>query len=125
MKMHVIEGNKMLKMITENFDFQQLHHLDILQQIVSEHHERIDGSGYLKGLKDDEISIVGRITAVADVFDAMSSRRVYSEPIDIDEVFKYMRSIRSTLLDKDCVDSLIKQKVKVLEIFNKFQDKDI
>jgi HD-GYP domain-containing protein (c-di-GMP phosphodiesterase class II) len=124
-KTHVDEGMKMLELIMSNFDFQELHHIDILKQIISEHHERLDGSGYPKGLKGDEISIVGKITAVADVFDALSSKRVYRDALSIDETINYLVQNIGTHFDKDCVDSLIKNKQKVIEIHNQFQEETI
>ncbi len=122
-KTHVNEGVKMLELITSNFDFQELHHLDILRKVISEHHERVDGSGYPKGLKGDEISIIGKIIAVADVFDALSSNRIYRQALSIDETLQYLKNNINILFDEDCVNALIKNETKVLEIHNKFNDK--
>ncbi|MCD8491219.1 MAG: HD domain-containing protein [Geovibrio sp.] len=55
------------------------------------HHEKWDGSGYPDGLKGDEIPIVGRIAAVADVFDALGSDRVYKKAWDMDRILKLMQ----------------------------------
>ena len=123
MKTHVDEGIKMLDMIVKNFDFQQIHHLDILRKIIAEHHEKLDGSGYPKGLKADEISIVGKITAVADVFDALSNRRVYRDSWSIEKTLNYLQENSGTLFDEDCVTAMIKNKERIIKIHDEFQDK--
>lgn len=69
MKTHVEEGRKILDK-TDNIP-------GVSKQILYEHHERFDGTGYPQGLKGNEISKIGRIAAVCDVYDAMSSTRVY------------------------------------------------
>ena len=65
--------------------------LDLAASIALTHHERWDGKGYPRSLAGEEIPVEGRIAAVADVFDAMSSARVYRPPIPMDEVLKIMR----------------------------------
>lgn len=121
-KTHVDEGVRMVDIIVKNFDFQQLHHIDILYSVVSEHHERYDGSGYPKGLKETDISLAGKICAIADVFDAMVSRRVYHRATDPEKVFEYLLERRGTLFDPECVDAFIKCKEKVLKIHEQFKD---
>ncbi|MEN6411857.1 MAG: DUF3369 domain-containing protein [Veillonellales bacterium] len=60
--------------------------------IALQHHEKYDGSGYPQGLRGDAIHIYGRITAIADVFDALSSDRVYRSAWDLEQVYDYIRS---------------------------------
>ncbi len=60
------------------------------RRVVEFHHEKFDGSGYPKGVKGAEIPLVARIFAVADVFDALASRRPYKEPLALDEVLRLM-----------------------------------
>ncbi len=74
--------------------------------IASSHHERLDGSGYPAGLKGEEIPFLARILAVADVFEAMTSRRTYREPMHIVEVMREIQAGRGTLYDPRCVDAL-------------------
>jgi putative nucleotidyltransferase with HDIG domain len=80
---------------------------DIVQG-VWEHHERLDGSGYPRRLKGDEISIDGRILAVADVVDAMSSFRPYRASLGIKKALDEIERGRNTLYDATVVDVCLK-----------------
>lgn len=74
--------------------------------VAAHHHERVNGSGYPKGLKGEAISIGGRIIAVADVFDAMTSRRHYRGPMSIPEVMKIIDDEAGITLDAAAVAAL-------------------
>jgi len=76
-------------------------------QIVHEHHERIDGSGYPAGLKGDEIMLEARILAVADVIEAMSSHRPYRPAHSIDEALGEIRQNRGMRYDPEVVDACL------------------
>ena len=73
---------------------------------IAEHHERLDGSGYPYGLHGDQISIIGRIVAVADVFDAMTSNRPYRLALAREQTLEYLEAESGKLFDSDCVQSL-------------------
>lgn len=122
MQTHVTEGLKMIDRMLQNFSFQQFHHIDLLRQIIGSHHEWYDGSGYPNGLKGETIPIVGRIAAVADVFDALISNRVYRDGWSCDQVVDYLHAGKGKQFDPNCVDALIKNKDKIIEISNKFKD---
>lgn len=74
---------------------------------LAEHHERYDGSGYPARLSGMEISLGGRITAVADVFDALTSDRPYRSGWTPEKACNYIRSMRGTHFDPDVVDAFI------------------
>jgi len=76
----------------------------VAARIALQHHERWDGTGYPRGLTGEEISLEGRITAIVDVFDALSSRRVYREARPADEVFATMREGRGRHFDPELLD---------------------
>ena len=76
-------------------------------QIVHQHHERIDGSGYPAGLKGDEIMLEARILAVADVVEAMCSHRPYRPAWSIDEALGEIRQNRGVLYDSEVVDACL------------------
>lgn len=96
-----------------------------MRNIAEYHHEAIDGSGYPKGLKGDEIPIEARISAVADVFDALTSRRTYKAPWTNEEAFTMLRQMSNGKLDQDCVEALINNADKILEIQQLFRDEEL
>jgi len=76
--------------------------------VIRYHHERWDGSGYPVGLKDNEIPIQARIFAVADVFDALTSRRTYRDKSSAEEAIQYMKEQAGVLFDPLIVEALTK-----------------
>ncbi|MEH7010212.1 HD domain-containing phosphohydrolase [Neobacillus niacini] len=68
------------------------------------HHERIDGKGYPKGLKGDDIHLVARIMAVADSFDAMTSNRIYREGQSKENAISEIRKNKGIRYDNDVVN---------------------
>jgi HD-GYP domain-containing protein (c-di-GMP phosphodiesterase class II) len=76
------------------------------QSAIIDHHERLDGSGYPSGLKGGQISLIGRIVAVADVYDAMTSDRPYRKALDRDSVLRYLKENAGKQFDVDCVEAL-------------------
>lgn len=77
------------------------------KQVAMHHHERWNGSGYPDGLAGDAIPLAARLMAVADVFDAMISRRVYKKPIPFEQVREMMAAERGQHFDPDLLDSFI------------------
>lgn len=75
--------------------------------IALEHHERWDGKGYPHGKKEEEIALVGRICAVADVFDSLLDRRVYKEPWKEERVKEYFSSMSGSQFDPQITDILL------------------
>jgi putative nucleotidyltransferase with HDIG domain len=73
---------------------------------IIEHHERLDGSGYPLGLKNEQISLMGRIVAVADVFDALTTDRPYRKAMDRESVLEYLRQRIGKEFDGPCVIAL-------------------
>jgi HD-GYP domain-containing protein (c-di-GMP phosphodiesterase class II) len=72
--------------------------------VVGHHHEKWDGSGYGGGLRGEAIPRVARIFAVADVFDALASRRPYKEPLPVDEALAILEQGRGTHFDPGVLD---------------------
>ena len=75
-------------------------------EFVEGHHERLNGTGYPRGLRGPEISIVKRIGAVADMYDAITTERPYRKPSTPDEALSMLRSEAGTLLDPQVVNAL-------------------
>jgi response regulator RpfG family c-di-GMP phosphodiesterase len=78
--------------------------LKLAATVAYEHHEKWDGTGYPNGLKGEDISIAGRITAIADVFDALGSNRVYKKAWNDDEIFKLFKEESGKHFDPKLVD---------------------
>jgi putative two-component system response regulator len=85
-------------------------------EIAVSHHERWDGTGYPNGLKGDDIPLVGRIAAVADVFDALTSVRPYKPAWTTDDARAYIVEASGTHFDPACVAAFLRHWPKVLEI---------
>ena len=77
-------------------------------RFVQDHHERLDGSGYPRGLRDDEVSIQARIAAVSDMYDAVTSERPYRDPMPPGEALDLLRSEQGRFLDPRVIDALSK-----------------
>jgi PAS domain S-box-containing protein len=77
-------------------------------ETVLQHHERIDGSGYPRGLCGDEIILEARILAVADVVEAVTSHRPYRQALDIDEALSHISENRGLLYDAPAVDACLR-----------------
>ena len=86
---------------------QQVPALRDLADVVRSHHERVDGSGYPQGLKGDEIPLLARIVAVADTYDAMTSKRPYRPARSHLEAMGEIVQAKGVTLDARCVDALV------------------
>lgn len=96
--------------------------LKVAAILAHEHHEKWDGSGYPRGLKGEEINIYGRITAIADVFDALGSNRCYKGAWEDEKVFELFRKQRGKHFDPKLVDIFFDKLPLFLEIRDKFKD---
>jgi len=125
MKTHPVKGREIIDAVLDDFGLSAFGHTDILRNIAEYHHEAVDGSGYPNGLKGEEIPIEARISAVADVFDALTSRRSYKAAWSNEEAFAVLRQMSNSKLDWDCVEALITNADKVLEIQQRFRDNNL
>ncbi len=90
--------------------------------IALSHHEKYDGSGYPQGLQGTDIPLLGRIVAVADVFDALTSERPYKKPWSLDAAAAYLQAQRGLHFDPHCVDVFLAAWPQVLAIGQRFAD---
>jgi putative two-component system response regulator len=90
--------------------------------IAEQHHEKWNGSGYPRGLEGEEIHPFARVVAIADVFDALSSKRVYKPPMNLTKVMEIMREGRGSHFDPDYFDKFEENLYLFLEIKDKHQD---
>lgn len=98
-KVHPEKGYEMLKDVESPWP---------LAEIVYQHHERMDGSGYPRKLKRDEILMEARIMAVADVVESMASHRPYRSALGLNAALEEIESNRGTLYDADAVDACLR-----------------
>ena len=90
--------------------------------VAYEHHEKWDGTGYPRNLKAEEIHIYGRITALADVFDALGSKRCYKDAWNDDEIFKLFKEEKAKHFDPVLIDIFFDNLDAFLEIRENFKD---
>ncbi|MCW8838127.1 MAG: response regulator [Thiovulaceae bacterium] len=114
MKQHTLIGYSILKNAKDKF-------LSIGRVIAFTHHEKYDGTGYPKGLKGHKIPLEGRIVAVADVFDALTSERPYKEAWDFDKAVSYIKEQSGKHFDPDIVNIFIKNIKKIKEVFETYK----
>jgi putative two-component system response regulator len=90
--------------------------------IAATHHERWDGTGYPRGLAGEEIPIEGRITSVADVFDALTSKRPYKPAFSVEKSLEIMREGSGTQFDAAILDAFLGAMEEILEVQREFSD---
>ncbi len=90
--------------------------------VAASHHERWDGTGYPNGLKQNDIPIEGRITAIADVFDALSTKRCYKEAFKLEECFRQIHESSGAHFDPELVAAFERRRVDILDVFHSFAD---
>lgn len=96
--------------------------LHIAREIANGHHEHWDGSGYPLGLKGDEIPVSARLMAVADVYDALISRRIYKQPLTHEESVAHIVKERGTHFDPDVTDAFLAIQDEFRQIAEQYQD---
>ena len=89
--------------------------------ICAQHHEKYDGTGYPAKLKGEDINLYARIVTIADVFDALSNKRVYKDSWDIDTVVTYLKEKKGTQFDPNLIDLFLDSMDEVLEISDKYK----
>ena len=114
-KTHTIRGHQILKNTESKY-------LQAGAVITLTHHEKFDGTGYPYGLKGKDIDILGRITAIADVFDALTTRRPYKEPWPVERAFEFIRANSNTHFDPELADCFLENIKDVLDIFNNLKE---
>ncbi|MEO6798419.1 MAG: CHASE2 domain-containing protein, partial [Rhodanobacter sp.] len=96
----------------------------IAGEIAATHHEKWDGTGYPDGLRGHAIPLSGRIMAVADIYDALISRRCYKDPFPHDRAKAMMREMRGTTFDPLVLDAFFAIEAEILQIASRFRDQD-
>jgi putative two-component system response regulator len=113
MKTHTLIGARILEGSATGF-------IRLGEVIALSHHEKWDGSGYPRGLKGDQIPLVGRIVAIADVFDALMSKRPYKEAFSLKKSYEIIRAGRGGHFDPAVVDAFFSISDQLLAIQERF-----
>ncbi|QIB69084.1 response regulator [Aminipila butyrica] len=116
MKKHAEQGGRVINSTMAKIEKQEF--IDIAYDIATSHHEKWDGSGYPKGIKGQDIPLSARIMAVADVFDALVSRRCYKEPMDSQEAFAIIAEGSGTHFDPEIAAVFIELREEIEAILH-------
>lgn len=118
MKQHAVIGYEVLNASSSPM-------LKVAAEIAHTHHEKFDGTGYPRGLKGTDIPLFGRIVAVADVFDALTSERPYKKAWSVEDAATLIREGSGKHFDPTCVEAFFVAFDQVLAIKNKYMDEEI
>jgi len=125
MNSHASKGREIIDDLLHNFGLDAIQHVGILRNIAEHHHEQMDGGGYPAGLKGQDIPLEARIVAVADVFDALTSRRPYKDAWSNDEAFAMLQRMAGEKLDAQCVQAMIDNRTEVEAIQAQFKERPL
>lgn len=118
MKRHTLEGGRIVHEVLGGIEEQE--YVDIAAEVACAHHEKWNGTGYPYGLKESNIPISARIMAVADVFDALVSKRCYKDAISADEAFAVIERDAGIHFDPVLAKMFLKMRHEVMEIMEKY-----
>lgn len=124
MKTHTTLGRNAIQ-AAENILGLKVEFLSIAKEIAYGHQEKWDGSGYPEALSGDSIPVSARIMAVADVYDALISRRIYKEGMPHDEALALIAEGRGTHFDPDMADAFLEIQDEIAEIASRYSDSDV
>jgi putative two-component system response regulator len=137
MKKHCGFGKRILRQCSSDEELALRHHSEVgakildgaaspllvmARRIALSHHEWWDGSGYPLGLRGDDIPLEGRVTAIADVFDALSSKRCYKDAMPVDQCFEIMTRERGTHFDPAVFDAFMRRREEIVSIQLRYAD---
>ena len=118
-KRHAAEGGRIVHEILDGYEDPE--YIQITADIATHHHEKWDGTGYPEGLKGEEIPLCARIMAIADVFDALVSPRIYKSPMSYDEAFQIIESGSGTHFDPIVVKEFLEIREKNAAVNESFK----
>lgn len=119
MKKHTLIGAEIIDNVQKRFPNAEF--LEISKEVILSHHEHYDGSGYPHGISSDEIPLSARIVALADVYDALRSPRVYKEPYDHDRSMRIIQEASGKHFDPDVVQAFLQIHHEMESISNEFR----
>ena len=120
MKNHTVAGNDIIRKAIANVS--ESGYLEEAKNLANYHHEKWDGTGYPTGLKGEEIPLSARVMAVADVFDALVSRRSYKDPMTFEQAMQYIKDGAGKSFDPRVVDAFVDAEKEVKVVAESFKD---
>ena len=120
MRKHVLHGERLLDDAAGYLG--ETRFIQVARDIAGNHHEKWDGSGYPRGKKGEEIPLGARLMALADVYDALTSRRYYKEPIPHEKAARMIRQDSGSHFDPRVAEAFEQRQQEFLEIMNRLRD---
>ncbi len=124
MKKHVIYGVDVLKTAEKNIAKQKYSMFKMGIEIVEGHHEKWNGTGYPYRKAGTDIPLSARIVAIADVLDALTSKRPYKDAYNFEESMNYIINEKGRHFDPYIIESLIKHKKEMKILYDSFQNNE-
>lgn len=122
MKAHTCEGARVLKGINQRFSRYNIGYFKMAEDIAHYHQEKFDGSGYPEGVSGMDIPVEARICAVADVFDALTSKRPYKEAFSLDKSYSIIRESKGSHFDPDMVEAFFESQDEIEKIYYEYRE---
>lgn len=116
MKTHTTQGGELLKKIPQMKEHEAFRYA---YDIALHHHERYDGRGYPDGLKGDEISLWAQIVSLADVYDALTSKRVYKESFAAEEAVQMIKDGKCGVFNPELLEIFLREEPRLRELYRK------
>lgn len=113
MKQHTVKGEAILRTLLSDLSLQGMPYVDGLLHLARHHHERWDGAGYPDGLRGTAIPVEARIVAVADVFDALTTRRCYKPEWPLEKAYEYLHNGAGNQFDPQCAQVFLSHRDEV------------
>ena len=123
MKKHTLFGEEVIANLEQMAGY-TTSFLSCAKEIAGSHHEKYDGSGYPRGMSGENIPLAGRIMAIADVYDALISKRVYKDAISHDDAVKIMLDGRGSHFDPLLIDALVQVEPQFYKVALAYRDRD-
>jgi len=117
-----LDSNKSLSQVRSIVDECSSPVMRLAALVAETHHEKWDGTGYPHALSGEDIPMAGRITAICDVFDAISTKRPYKDAYPIEKCFTIILEGRGKHFDPAVVDAFFRRRHEILEAFNELSD---
>lgn|GEM_PF-532214 len=122
MKLHVTAGSEILEDVNRQFSNYNITYFEMARDIACYHHEKFDGTGYPSQIKGKAIPLAARICAIADVFDALGSRRPYKSAFPLDKCYGILKEGRGQHFDPEILDVFFENIQAIEAVYHKYKE---